>query len=124
MSNSKVTLPREVAEAIEYAKDVHGSLTNLLDDVFNCEGSGNRSMEKLAEHFAGDELKLMTALVNGYEVAEFTPEEKVREYYEGERDIARDCGYTVTTILRADGATSGIRKTLDLLGIKIEGVNA
>lgn len=56
---------------------------------------------------------LMSALVNGYTV-EQTPEEKVHEYYD--------------SLNEQDGFESaeqdGILTTLDLLGIKIEGVNA
>ncbi len=60
--------------------------------------------------------ELMKALVNGYEV-EKTPEEKVREYYLDSTDSEV---YSRAFTFHYDDA---IRTTLDLLGIKIEGVN-
>ncbi|MCY8348063.1 hypothetical protein MOC74_21910 [Bacillus haynesii] len=55
---------------------------------------------------------LAAALINGYEV-EKTPEEKVREYYES-------YGGSPSAMERKEA----VQDTLDLLGIKIEGVNA
>ncbi|MCY9052514.1 hypothetical protein MOE90_02250 [Bacillus spizizenii] len=72
-----------------------------------------------------DTLTLAAALVNGYEV-EKTPEEKVREYYEGVKRT-RDERYLAGDIEGKRfhaGALVGICNTLGLLGIKIEGVNA
>ncbi|EME72202.1 hypothetical protein OZL92_17440 [Bacillus sonorensis] len=54
----------------------------------------------------------LAALINGYEV-EKTPEEKVREYYES-------YGGSPSAMERKEA----VQDTLDLLGIKIEGVNA
>ncbi len=63
-----------------------------------------------------DILTLAAALLNGYEV-EKTPEEKVREYFE--KLWADYCDTNEIEI-----AKETIINTLDLLGIKIEGVNA
>ena len=66
---------------------------------------------------------LAAALINGYEIV-MTPEEKVKAYYdyicaEHEKSIpySKDDHYTV-------GVTQGIQRTLEHLGIKVEGVNA
>jgi len=59
-----------------------------------------------------DIMTLAAALINGYEV-EKTPEEKVREYYES-------YGGSPSAMERKEA----VQDTLDLLGIKIEGVNA
>ncbi|MEC1648233.1 hypothetical protein [Bacillus halotolerans] len=63
-----------------------------------------------------DLMTLAAALVNGYEV-EKTPEEKVREYFEKLWTCC--CGTDEIEI-----AEETIINTLNLLGIKIEGVNA
>lgn len=69
-----------------------------------------------------DLLTLAAALVNGYEV-EATPEDRVREYYaelqEKER-AAQSRGVTFSLECEREGVIN----TLNLLGIKIEGVNA
>jgi Protein of unknown function (DUF1642) len=116
----KVKVPQKVVDAIEYAKKVHTSLTNILDDVFNCGGSGDAEMKNLAEFFKDDEISLMSALVNGYEIKK-PSEEKLREYYnyhtlDGDLENTFSHGYNV-------GVQSGIEEALNILGIKIEGVN-
>ncbi len=116
MNNEKVTIPREVAEAIEYAKNVHTSLTNVLDDVFNCRGGSDRKMQLITEYFDGNEIGLMRALVNGYEI-EKSPEEKLREYY-------NDLTKCFVSDRYAQGAIESLRHTLNTLGITIEGINA
>jgi len=101
MTNVKVTLPKEVAEAIERYRIRGASNKSIVSDVVN--------------DFADDSLisfdldELLIALVNGYEV-EKSPEEKVREYYEG---------FSIGTTSRI-----AIKQTLNLLGIKIKEVNA
>lgn len=70
-------------------------------------------------------MTLAAALVNGYEV-EKTPEEKLREYFEETkrtRDERHLAGDTEGKRFHG-GALVGICNTLELLGIKIEGVNA
>ncbi|MGT4651506.1 hypothetical protein [Bacillus cereus] len=67
-------------------------------------------------------VSLAAALINGYEI-EKSPEQKVRDYYESNyakheksKPFSDDDCYMT-------GVSHGIRQTLDLLGIKIEGVN-
>lgn len=72
-----------------------------------------------------DLLTLAAALINGYEV-EATPEEKVREYFEAtktRRREKRDAG-DIEDQRYNSGKIDGVINTLNLLGIKIEGVNA
>lgn len=110
--SEKVVLPKEVAEAIEElrvegvrnfyimtrAKGAIFSEPDLVLKAWAFDGDGEGSTDLL-----------MQALVNGYET-ENSAEENVREYYED---------YETTT-----EEALVIRKTLKLLGIKIEGVNA
>jgi hypothetical protein len=111
---NKVTLPKEVAEELEYALEHERSNSILFAEVI----AG--VYEKLHAHFEYDTDSLMSALVNGYEV-EQTPEEKVREYYEGYKRMEAWRGHDGHD---ARGAVDIIETTLDLLGIKISGVNA
>lgn len=124
MTNEKVTIPREVAEAIEELRkedctnfDVmrraHGALITEPDLVLYRWAF--RSQE-------GSPDLLMCALVNGYNV-EKSPEEKLRniceEYranYRSTEDWERDNAY-------AEGVLFGIEETLELLDITIEGIN-
>ncbi|MED2979534.1 hypothetical protein P4284_23005 [Bacillus swezeyi] len=72
-----------------------------------------------------DILTLAAALINGYEV-EKTPEEKIREYYEEaqRRCKARSETGDIEGLRYNAGRGYGVVDTLDILGIKIEGVNA
>jgi hypothetical protein len=60
----------------------------------------------------------IAALYIGWEV-EKTPEEKVREYYERVKPGSHHC-----ELQPGDYKISAIKHTLNLLGLKIEGVNA
>ena len=63
---------------------------------------------------------IMGAMIRGYE-AEKTPEDKVREYYEARR---RDFGMLHNVGMLKAAEADGMRDTLDILGIKIGGINA
>ncbi|MDI3411819.1 hypothetical protein QKW52_22595 [Bacillus sonorensis] len=86
--------------------------------------------EELVARYIDNELDLfdlgftdfLAALINGYEV-EKTPEEKVREYYE---ELIRDkrVAFDYEEQLSYENMSHAVRETLNLLGIKIEGVNA
>ncbi|NYV67625.1 hypothetical protein HYI36_20310 [Bacillus sp. Gen3] len=117
----KVTLTKEQAEAIELAKE-----RDDIDRIVNAASSDKPGW------YAGKYVPLnsltletlMTALVNGYEV-EKTPEEKVREYYEEIDSYRRQSkGFDSNASDEFHRMCDAIRTTLDLLGIKIEGVNA
>ncbi|MED4523580.1 hypothetical protein P9257_05000 [Bacillus velezensis] len=69
-----------------------------------------------------DLLTLAAALLNGYEV-EATPEDRVREYYDELQEKQRTSqSRGVTFSLECE--REGVINTLNLLGVKIEGVNA
>ncbi|ASB64746.1 hypothetical protein ACWGRE_07365 [Bacillus velezensis] len=69
-----------------------------------------------------DVTTLAAALINGYEI-EGTPEDRVREYYDELQEKQRTAqSRGVTFSLECE--REGVINTLNLLGIKIEGVNA
>ncbi|AZV88326.1 hypothetical protein BUN12_0062 [Bacillus amyloliquefaciens] len=68
-----------------------------------------------------DILTLAAALVNGYEVKK-TPEEKLREYYESLWSDYCDSDDPFIEVA-CESARAAVKETLNLLGIKIEGVN-
>lgn len=111
---SKVVVTKEVAEAIERYLDGDDTYREKLleDHAGNYSSGANWSDFYDGKVYnALDSLSLMEMaeiLVNGYEV-EKTPEDKVRELFES----------SPFAIERK----SGIVRTLNLLGIKIEGVN-
>lgn len=122
MTNAKVTLPREVAEAIEKLRSITWTDYGMLSAVRNAPENPNAvtvSEWAFGEGSGSPDL-LMRALVNGYEV-EKTPEEKVREYYDRYNP---EYATTLFTEELFTGRRQGVYNTLDLLGIKIEGINA
>jgi hypothetical protein len=120
MANEKVILPREVAEAIEGLKSQGWTKSG----IFGFSTGVKRLALSIDEESYGKTIGryfgcmkhdlLMEALVNGYEV-ESSPEDQVKEFYEVYD--ACDSSYRL-------GIREGVRQTLNLLGIKIEGVNA
>lgn len=88
MKHEKVTLPREVAEAIEKARSKSWAdadlmdITNFIDESYQPSDGPYRSIgEYISDVYLEENLpKYMSALVNGYDVEE-SPEEKLREYY-------------------------------------------
>lgn len=113
----KVTLPREVAEAIEMYLTEFDKRA-LLHTFCDPKTKGWTPRYSVFHNVNLD--TLMSALVNGFEI-EQSPEEKVREYYEANEQmedwIGQD-GHDARLTLDV------IEQTLDLLGIKIEGINA
>lgn len=122
---TKVTIPKEIAEAIEKTRRDYKSNYVILHQV---RGSLVTPHHLTLKHWAfdirgeGSPDLLMEALVNGYEI-ERTPHEELREYYEViHEDIERnDYGLG---LYRAEGAAEGVLKTLNILGITVEGINA
>lgn len=119
----KVTLPREVAEAIEGLRRL-GKDNRWIIEAANGVTTGTHSLK--IRSFAYEDSEnfdtLLDALVNGYEI-EKTPEEKVREYYDDLYVIASnyDPGRRQ---YEAECKLDAVKETLDLLGIQIEGINA
>lgn len=123
MTNVKVTVTKEVAEAIEVLRssvgghnlNEYGIVTYLGDKA---QRRAYPELNVIYSHYLGEGAKgfpldLMNALVNGYTV-EKSPEEIIREKYGELSDYA--------PVDRA--CKDGFRFVLDKLGIKIEGVNA
>ncbi|MED0863782.1 hypothetical protein [Bacillus safensis] len=112
----KPEITKEQAEAITYlrglGRDDEYILSHFGVYVRHCAVLNDLSRVSLA-----------AALINGYEI-EKSREQKVREYYkanyakhERSKPYSDDDYYTT-------GVLTGISRTLDLLDIKIEGVNA
>jgi hypothetical protein len=106
-------IPREVAEAIEHYCDVPAGNISIITRVL---GGNLGEYERRLTTIPFDDL--VTAVYVGYEI-EQTPEDKLRAYYEN----AKQCAdiYANGEGFRIEADT--IVKTLDLLGIKIGGVN-
>jgi hypothetical protein len=120
MENSKVILPRDVAEAIEKLRSYGFSNWVVMDKAQGAICSDpDLTLHKWAfdEEGEGTPDLLMSALVNGY-LTDKTPEEKVREYFDSLSPKGRDeTDYE-------HGATDAILEVLDMLGIEIAGINA
>jgi hypothetical protein len=116
MNANKVTLPREVAEAINFLRNKVG-VTNFGIIAGIAEGERGYDEWATVEQYASDKPDtLLAALVNGYEV-EKSAEELEAERHEKVRRYLRD----VERVGQWDKAIA-IRRTLKELGIKIEGV--
>jgi tartrate dehydratase alpha subunit/fumarate hydratase class I-like protein len=105
----KVKLPRAITEGLEEFYRCDETNRDILAAVL--VNANSKASHTLRDFFCQDDgyfNLLLEVLVNGYEVEE-TPEDKVREYYNG--------------MLNTTGPVV-IRQVLSLLNIKIEGVNA
>lgn len=127
MNNAKVMVTKEVAEAIESIKlapngqayNIHVIFGNALNTPESPYGTIKRWLSRTGN---GGVHEYFQALVNGYTV-EKSPEEKVAEYLAEAEDFradATDGNYYEF----CNGRIVGIKQTLDILGIKISGVNA
>ena len=116
MLEVKVRLPRDVAEALDYAREkLNWSHANIL--VRTCRRDWESPEMAPIDDFCTTDNKALViaeALVNGYEIEE-TPEDKVREYYKDQIRYYND---------HRDSTGQAILKILNILNIKIEGVNA
>lgn len=120
-------LPKEVAVAIEDVKKYYTTeeiiKTIVSDRGHVAYGSEMPTLINFARHNGGYLVDIAAALINGYEI-EKTPEEKVREYYEElhERCEELSRGDCISYSYYA-GKSEGLWETLDLLEIKIAGIN-
>lgn len=120
MSNGKVTVSKEVADAIEKARKEYGD-RQILEVAFDPNNGWETGGAKPLNDV--DPMLLAIALVNGYEV-ERTPYDQLREYYESNSAWVEDPGsYVPTERQRFIGRNQGVLKTLKILGITVEGVN-
>jgi hypothetical protein len=122
----KVILTKEQAEAIEELKEVWDYTTEknrnyrLIEEKLSDGEWLSPSFEAANEIPDKD---FIAALHYGYEV-EKSPEEKVRKYYFETSQRFFDAPVNSTDKTFYDGMEIGIKRTLNRLGIKIEGVNA
>ena len=122
----KALVTEEQAKAIEFLRGAYTDgeiMTMYVEDTLGyIEMRHGRDVGCL---YNLDALGLATALINGYEV-DTTPEAKIKEYYEEALKCHRESKYEwdVESMQYHSGRIDGVRKTLDILGIKIEGVNA
>lgn len=105
----KVIVTKEVAKGIEHLRSVgktNGEIVKVIAEYGNfwCSSKCSELNETPLD-------TVIKALYIGYEV-EKTPEEKVAVYYE---ELRREYEHD---------AMAAVHSTLNLLGIKIEGVNA
>lgn len=120
----KPTITKEQADAIEVLR----STRDLTDEWILLEyadvhfGSSSDDTPEFQPIASMDLMTLAAALVNGYEV-EKTPEEKLREYYESLWSDYCDSDDPFIEVA-CESARAAVKETLNLLGIKIEGVNA
>jgi hypothetical protein len=114
---NKPTLTKAQAYAMEaLLKTIESGDIQTLSTKAKAVDYKLRSIGFVGDRIAANSIShddFILALYNGYEV-EQTPEEKVREYY-GKLNQHHDCDWR---------EAMHIKKTLNLLGIKIEGVNA
>lgn len=124
--SEKVTIPAEVADVIENLRDPSGGhvfsnaeIIALASKTGGALHSDTVTLQKIAFD------TLLAALVNGYE-RERAPEEYVRDLYRGLKEEAEFARTTLGTDygMSADRARRVMERTLNALGIKIEGVNA
>ncbi|XOT28879.1 hypothetical protein ACLQ7P_08510 [Bacillus subtilis subsp. subtilis] len=112
----KPTITKEQADVIQIFMDGGKEKSDLLRI---------HAKDRWIEEFSClNELDIMTlaaALVNGYEVKK-TPEEKLREYYESLWSDYCDSDDPFIEVA-CESARAAVKETLNLLGIKIEGVN-
>ncbi|TWJ39204.1 hypothetical protein P5637_23135 [Bacillus paralicheniformis] len=112
----KPVITKEQAEALDLMRKANYDEYILMAA---CDGILGGELEDL------DIMTLAAALINGYEVDK-TPEEKVRGYFgeaQRRRRERRDAG-DIESMRYNSGKMDGVRTALDILGIKIEGVNA
>ena len=119
MNASKITVPPSVATAIRFFTDLADTKHEAFADILSLGYESERSQLILC-HFDGNYDELMEALICGYQI-EKSPEEKVREYYDANnKDLASAFEGEGDFYI---GINTGIKGTLNLLGIQIAGVN-
>jgi len=124
--SEKVKLPREVAEAIERTKDKHSTWNNndlcyiVLNQLGYCQYKNDTDIRLLHDWSNTKELTFAKALINGYEVEE-TPEDLIKWHHDTWNKEAFNPHHNITeSLYRIEGMVI----TLNILNIKIPGVNA
>lgn len=121
--NSKITLPKEVAEAIAHYTDLADSKHEAFTDILSLGYEAEKS-ELILRYFDGNYDELMEVLICGYAVA-FNPEEFIQnikvEYEKAKEEYERLGEYENEYYA---GVMDGIEVALNFQGIQIAGVNA
>ena len=121
MNNAKITVPANVATAIRFFTDLADTKHEAFADILSLGYESERSQLILC-HFDGNYDELMEALICGYEV-EKSPEDKVREYYEGLKAAEDLCEINRSSGSQFRQGWQSVEETLRILGIKIAGIN-
>jgi hypothetical protein len=122
----KVSLPKEIADALDGVKQFYKSNADIIADIIESRvplipcGEHLLPLIKYSRKDAGNADILMSALINGYEI-EQTPEERLHQYYEKLKMFTESTSFAPVGSYFSE--MEGIKNTLDILGIKIEGVN-
>lgn len=119
--SEKVKVSREVAEAIENIRcfiPEYGYTATIRQ--FEKKDKVDSNFVKCRKFFNEDATKFIRALLGEYEVAE-TPEDIILRDFLIEKKFSKE-RYGDASI-RSQGYVSGIRETLNTLGIKIKGIN-
>lgn len=116
----KVIIPKDVAGAIEKLRDCGETNRELLGLLFEERVRSDVRPEMVIWSWADrNRDEYIQAIVNGYEV-EKTPHDLVKEFFETERELQRNS-------MNGQGSMNtgaAIQRTLNILGISIEGVNS
>jgi hypothetical protein len=125
--SDKVKLPKKVALAIESLRSADFKITNW-DIVYAFANSQADEYPALIEFARQDFDTFIKALVNGYQIEE-TPEDKVKEIHNKYIAMGHEKCRNYETNNNVPAANyyyakaDAIRDVLNILGIKIEGVN-
>jgi hypothetical protein len=124
MNNAKITVPPSVATAIRFFTDLADTKHEAFADILSLGYESDRS-KLILSHFDGDYDLLMEALICGYEV-EKSPEDHVRDYYCRLKELVEIASQDANLDTESEFLSEqhGVIMTLNLLGIKIAGVNA
>lgn len=118
-------LPKNVAEAIEYFRNKENLNNSEIVWQVHQVDQNLKHGEVIRDYAADNYDDFLRALVNGYEIEE-TPEDKVRDLVTKWRDTRREHGDNSQVVLydKYGNLIYAAVTVLDLLNIKIEGVNA
>ena len=125
---NKVILPKEIAELVEQAWAIQAKHPQVVKHLYLTNWGrlaldhGEILSDKLSDYAEDNPMEYMSALVNGYEVVK-TPEEQIGEYYEKMHELAWDRSRSPESRMASAAERNGTERTLDIFGIKIEGIN-
>lgn len=127
MKVEKVKLPKEIAEALDFIEQTRDYPIRAVVDIFNGMKVSEIQIDALYKYFEEDRSRrienVTKALVSGYE-AELTPEDRVREIYDGWKNRAEEHGNLSQIDLydKYRHFMYATRAVLNELGVHIEGV--